>query len=439
MILSCGFLSDAVARCSATIYEGIRLHYVVEDEPLGTAGPVRLALDEGLLAGAPVGDERRLLDRPRPDRRAGPARGDGRARRRSRSIAVEDTVPYGVVPTDDDGQVEAFLEKSDGPAPTNRINAGAYVIERVGGRRTIPAGRAVSFEREVFPALVGNGLLRLARRGLLDRHRHPRALPRGDLRPARRPRASRPCPPRDETDSLIGEAASPPAPASGPQTVLGAHCSVGSDSTVERSVLHDRVIVGADCVDRARACWPSGVRVGTARGSEPGAIVGAGARVEAGARVGAGARVEPAEIASDDRDRSLERRSSAIDAAGMLGDLLAQPHQIGDALWRTEAAELPPPRAARRPAGLRHGRLGDRRRPGRAAIGDRATRPLHVAARLRACRAGRPDTLVLCSATRATPRRRSPASTPPARPAPPRVVLTTGGSSPSARARTACR
>ena len=31
------------------IYEGMRLRYVVEEEPLGTAGPVRLALDEGVL------------------------------------------------------------------------------------------------------------------------------------------------------------------------------------------------------------------------------------------------------------------------------------------------------------------------------------------------------------------------------------------------------
>ena len=103
-----------------------------------------------------------------------------------------------MVPTDDDGWVEEFLEKSDGPAPTNRINAGAYVLER-SVVEEIPAGRAVSFEREVFPALVGDGLLRLAGRGLLGRHRDPRALPRGDLRPARAavppagcPRATRP-------------------------------------------------------------------------------------------------------------------------------------------------------------------------------------------------------------------------------------------------------
>ena len=49
VILSCGFLSDGVASVLGDIYEGMRLRYVDEEEPLGTAGPVRLALDEGLL------------------------------------------------------------------------------------------------------------------------------------------------------------------------------------------------------------------------------------------------------------------------------------------------------------------------------------------------------------------------------------------------------
>src|SRR4029077_4739088 len=50
-----------------------------------------------------------------------------------------------------------FREKSPGPAPTNRINAGAYVLEH-SVVDLIPAGRAVSFEGEVFPRMVGNGL-----------------------------------------------------------------------------------------------------------------------------------------------------------------------------------------------------------------------------------------------------------------------------------------
>ena len=37
---------------------------------------------------------------------------------------------FGVVPTDDDGRVVAFIEKPPrDEAPTNRINAGTYVLE----------------------------------------------------------------------------------------------------------------------------------------------------------------------------------------------------------------------------------------------------------------------------------------------------------------------
>src|SRR5919107_6275076 len=50
VILSCGFMSNDVKRVLGDIYDGMRLRYVIEDEPLGTAGPVRLALDEGVLA-----------------------------------------------------------------------------------------------------------------------------------------------------------------------------------------------------------------------------------------------------------------------------------------------------------------------------------------------------------------------------------------------------
>ena len=49
VILSCGFMSDDVKRVLGDIYDGMRLRYVIEEEPLGTAGPVRLAYDEGLL------------------------------------------------------------------------------------------------------------------------------------------------------------------------------------------------------------------------------------------------------------------------------------------------------------------------------------------------------------------------------------------------------
>ncbi|HYN51585.1 MAG TPA: nucleotidyltransferase family protein, partial [Thermoleophilaceae bacterium] len=149
VILSCGFMSEDVKRVLGDIYDGMRLRYVIEREPLGTAGPVRLAHDEGLL------DERLLVlngdvltdmdlsAQMEEHERSG-------ARVTLALYPVEDTASYGVVPTADDGRVEAFLEKSEGDVPTNRINAGAYVVEREVVEK-IPAGRAVSFEREVFP------------------------------------------------------------------------------------------------------------------------------------------------------------------------------------------------------------------------------------------------------------------------------------------------
>ena len=72
---------------------------------------------------------------------------------------VEDPSAFGVVPTDDDGRVVAFIEKPPpGEAPTNLINAGTYVLEPSVLDR-IPGGRRVSIERETFPALVDDGRL----------------------------------------------------------------------------------------------------------------------------------------------------------------------------------------------------------------------------------------------------------------------------------------
>ncbi|MGI9080894.1 MAG: sugar phosphate nucleotidyltransferase [Thermoleophilaceae bacterium] len=289
-ILSCGFLSDAVRGVLGDIHQGMRLRYVTEEEPLGTAGPVRLAFDGGIL-------EQRLLVLNGDvltdlDLTAQLARHTATGARATLAlIGVDDVSSYGVVPTDADGRVEAFLEKSDGPAPTNRINAGAYVIEREVVESKIPSGRAVSFEREVFPALVGDGLYGHEASGYwIDIGAPERYLEATyDLLSGRLESS---LPPRDETGSLIGAGCLVAGAHIGPQSVLGSHCSVGTDSNVERSVLHDRVLVGADCLVRD-SVLAGGVRVGEGARIEPGAMLGAGARVEPGAVVGADARVAP--------------------------------------------------------------------------------------------------------------------------------------------------
>jgi mannose-1-phosphate guanylyltransferase len=290
VILSCGFMSEGVRDVLGDMYGGMRLRYAIEDEPLGTAGPLRLALDAGLLADTLFvlnGDV--LNDMDLTAQLAWHAQSGARAT--LALIEVEDTASYGVVPTDEEGRVEAFLEKSDGPAPTNRINAGAYVIERSVIEELVPSGEKVSFEREVFPALVGNGLYGFPATGYwMDIGTPDRYLEATWDLLSGRPESTLPA--RDETGSLIGDGCLVAGAHIGPQSVLGQRCSVGSGSRVERSVLHDRVAVGEDCVLR-ECVLADGVRVGAGAHIEPGALIGAGATIAAGAVVPAGARVEP--------------------------------------------------------------------------------------------------------------------------------------------------
>ena len=289
VILSCGFMSDDVKRVLGDIYDGMRLRYVVEEEPLGTAGPVRLALDEGVLADRLIvlnGDVLTDIDLSAELAQ----HTDTGARATLALYPVDDTASYGVVPTDADGRVEAFLEKSDGEAPTNRINAGAYVIER-GVIESIPAGRPVSFEREVFPQLVGEGLYGYLAEGYwIDIGTPQRYLESTwDLLAGR---VQSKLPPRDETGSLVDESCLVSGAHIGPQSVLGRHCSVGSDSRIERSVLHDRVTVGADAALR-ECVLAEGVRVGQRAVIEPGAMAGAGSVIGDDAVIGAGVRLDP--------------------------------------------------------------------------------------------------------------------------------------------------
>jgi mannose-1-phosphate guanylyltransferase len=289
VILSCGFMSEEVKTVLGDIYDGMRLRHVTEDEPLGTAGPVRLAFDQGLL-------EERLLVLNGDvltdiDLTAELAQHERTGARATLALyPVDDTSSYGVVPTDEDGLVTEFIEKGGGEPPTNRINAGAYVIER-DVVESIPAGRAVSFEHDVFPTLVGNGLHGYAAAGYwIDIGTPERYLEATwDLLAGR---AHSTLPPRDETGSLIYANCLLSGAHVGPQSVLGRHCSVGTDARVERSVLHERVHVGADAAV-VESVLAEGVRVGERAQIGPRALIGAGAVIEADAVVPSDTRVEP--------------------------------------------------------------------------------------------------------------------------------------------------
>jgi len=72
---------------------------------------------------------------------------------------VKDPSAYGLVPTDEAGNVLAFLEKPDRKEDivTDQINAGMYIFKRK-VIDLIPSDKVVSVEREVFPELLKNNL-----------------------------------------------------------------------------------------------------------------------------------------------------------------------------------------------------------------------------------------------------------------------------------------
>ncbi len=302
-ILSCGFLADEVAGVLGDRHGTVRLRYVNEPEPLGTAGPLRLAFEEvGLDERVLVLNGDVLTDIDLTAQLDFHRRADALVT--LALVAVEDTSAYGLVPTAPDGEVEDFLEKLDAGAsaalaPTDRVNAGAYVLER-SVAELIPPSRAVSFESEIFPSLVGKGLFGHLAEGYwidIGTPEHYLEATHDLLSGA----VESSLPPRDATGSLVYPGCRTRGAEVGPLSVLGESCVVEPRARVARSALHRGVTVGARAaVDGS--VLADGVSVGEGARVEPGAVVGSGASVAPDARVEAGTRVEPgAVVAAADR------------------------------------------------------------------------------------------------------------------------------------------
>ncbi len=132
---------------------GLQIDYVTEEEPLGTGGGIanvapKLRHDTAMVFNGDVLSGADLTELYDYHREQG-------AEATLHLVRVGDPRAFGCVPTSD-GRVTAFLEKTEDP-PTDQINAGCYVLSREVIDR-IPRGRPVSVEREVFPALLSDGV-----------------------------------------------------------------------------------------------------------------------------------------------------------------------------------------------------------------------------------------------------------------------------------------
>jgi mannose-1-phosphate guanylyltransferase len=268
---------------------GLQIDYVVEDEPLGTGGAIanvseKLRHDTALVFNGDVlsgADLRALLD----------SHGNSGADVTLHLVRVGDPRAYGCVPTDSDGVVTAFLEKTQDP-PTDQINAGCYVFKREVIER-IPKGRAHSVEREVFPGLLQDGL-RLC--GYVDSsYWRDMGTPEDFVRGSAdlvRGIAPSPALGGQRAEMLVhdGAAVAPGALLIG-GTVVGRGAEIGAGARLDGAVIFDGVRVGAGAVIE-RSIIGFGARIGPRALIRDG-VIGDGADIGARCELLRGARVWP--------------------------------------------------------------------------------------------------------------------------------------------------
>jgi len=154
VVLCTGYRAEEVAAAVGDTYRGVAVRYSVETTPLGTAGALRHALP--LLDSDPVlamnGDSFCEVDLKifYCDHQSHQAAGTLVV------VPAKDTSASGRVVFNEDHVIERFEEKplSTGPG---WISAGIYLLSRA-ILESIPDQRAVSIEKETFPAWVGRGL-----------------------------------------------------------------------------------------------------------------------------------------------------------------------------------------------------------------------------------------------------------------------------------------
>jgi len=140
---------------------GIRIRYSREDEPLGTGGALKLAepliSDPVLVLNGDSYAEWSLV--PMLEQFTGKD-----ADMVVVLQAVADVTRYGSVALDRDGRIIRFVEKGAAAGP-GLINAGVYLVRKQ-IVRDLPAGTAISLEREVFPCLLDRRVYGLISTGL---------------------------------------------------------------------------------------------------------------------------------------------------------------------------------------------------------------------------------------------------------------------------------
>jgi NDP-sugar pyrophosphorylase family protein len=304
VILAAGYMPQAIVDYFGDGSRlGMKVTYVIEETPLGTAGAVKNV--EPHITGPFFvlnGDILTSLDlramRAYHEEKAGIGT--------LHLIRVDDPSPFGCVVHDETGRVGAFVEKPPkGEEPTNEINAGTYLLERE-ILQYIPPHAMISIERETFPKIIADGKALYAYTTndyWLDLGRPEQYLAaHRDVLSGAMPLAVEPGLSGDGSKALRGHPGIiPPVHADndvvvdasakvGPNVVLGRGCSIGADAVVRESVLWERVSVGAGAVID-EAIIASGATIGPKAHVSRGSVIGHDVTVEPEAVLEPGARL----------------------------------------------------------------------------------------------------------------------------------------------------
>ncbi len=307
VIMSCGFLASGVRNVLGDgAGFGIRLRFVEEPDPRGTAGALKFAesmLDERfLMLNGDVLTDIDLSAQIAQHETSG-------AKATLALVPVADPSAYGLVHLNDDRSVHDFLEK---PSPdaidTNLISAGAYVLERE-ILELVPPDRNVSIEREVWPRLIGEGLYGFPSESYwLDIGTPERYLQgtfdiiEGNVKTPVTERLGEDWLAVDAGASVHGRVVPPAVIERGVRIAAGAHVgslvvlgegvSVGTGTTVERAVILRGAEIGENCT--LRDCIVAGgCRIGANTQITGGAVLGEGVTIGAGNVIAHGARIFP--------------------------------------------------------------------------------------------------------------------------------------------------
>jgi mannose-1-phosphate guanylyltransferase len=294
VILPAGYLPQAIVDYFG---DGSKLDmnitYVIEDEPLGTAGALKnveqhvtgpfFVLNGDVLTSL---DLRAMMAFHKEKGGLGALH----------LIKVEDPSAFGCIVHDADLKISAFVEKpAKGTEPTDEVNAGTYLFDRA-VLDMIPAGRNVSIERETFPKILAEGHALYAYTTSdywidLGRPEHYLAAHRDILSGAMPLRlepgltgngaagARGTILPPVHIDANVTIAASATV---GPNVVLAEGCTIGERATVRGSVLWDGVQVG-DGASVDETIIASRARIGAGATIKRGSVIGHDAIVPPGA------------------------------------------------------------------------------------------------------------------------------------------------------------